>query len=87
MTIVSWEKVAEQVLGQLIPAGLLTIVPAPAVGAVTFSWYDCGVVDVGPAFRPTQLANDSDRRAHDPIDQNLRQLLICEFSLADSPEK
>ena len=37
-TFAFWAKLATQVPGQLIPAGLLVIVPAPAAGAATVNW-------------------------------------------------
>jgi hypothetical protein len=45
VTCVFWVKLPEHVVGQLIPAGLLVIVPMPEAGAVTVSWY-VGVVVV-----------------------------------------
>jgi hypothetical protein len=47
-------KLAVQVVGQLIPAGLLVIVPAPAAGAVTVNWKDGVVAVVGGDPRPAQ---------------------------------
>jgi hypothetical protein len=38
VTFVFWGKLAVQVPGQLISAGVLVMVPAPAGGAVTVSW-------------------------------------------------
>ena len=38
VTLAFWGKLAVQVLGQLIPGGVLVMVPAPAGGAVTVSW-------------------------------------------------
>jgi hypothetical protein len=37
VTCVPLVKLAEQVLGQLIPAGLLVTVPAPEAGGVTLN--------------------------------------------------
>jgi hypothetical protein len=38
VTFVPLAKVAVQVVGQLMPAGALVIVPAPDGGAVTVNW-------------------------------------------------
>jgi hypothetical protein len=63
VTSVPTEKFARQVPGQLIPAGVLVIFPAPVAGAVTVSGYVVGDEDDGFGCNPTHpLSASADSR-------------------------
>lgn len=79
MTLVFWVKVAEQVPGQLIPAGLLVIVPVPEVGAVTVKANDC--IDPPPELllgEPPQLASSRADTTHRDAKQNFDRELMAQ---------
>ena len=75
MTFAFWGKLALHVDGQLIPAGLLVIVPAPAGGAVTVNWkvgvdgLD-GELELVPAPHPVSIRVDSANKAINQNDGN-----------------
>jgi hypothetical protein len=83
VTCAFWLKLAEHVVGQLIPAGLLVIVPMPEAGAVTVSWYVVVVVVVVVLVLglPPQLA--STRRPDKPSN-NFQLNLDCD-SMTPTP--
>ncbi|MGB2603222.1 MAG: hypothetical protein WBC78_06480 [Candidatus Sulfotelmatobacter sp.] len=75
VTFVFWGKLALHVDGQLIPAGLLVIVPAPAGGAVTVNWYACadgldGELEPVPAPQPASIRVESANNEISQIDRN-----------------
>lgn len=82
VTFVFCGKLALHVDGQLIPAGLLVIVPAPVGGAITVNW-NVGVdgldgeLDPMPAPQPDSIRVDS---ANKEINQNDRNDFITRFS-------
>jgi hypothetical protein len=82
VTFVFWGKLALHVDGQLIPAGLLVIVPAPAGGAITVNW-NVGVdgldgeLEPMPAPQPASISVDS---ANKQINQSDRNDFMTHFS-------
>jgi hypothetical protein len=54
VTAVPAVKLARQVPGQWIPAGVLVTLPVPPAGAVTVSGYEVGDEDDGFVRNPTQ---------------------------------
>lgn len=70
VTFVLAGKLAVQVLGQLIPAGLLVIVPDPAAGAATVNTYEVGGGGV-LILEPPQPARSRVKRVDKHVHQNL----------------
>jgi hypothetical protein len=71
-------KLAVQVLGQLIPVGVLVIVPCPAAGAVTVSWYEAVAGDGdGTGRNPAQPASGRIDRAHNDRNQQKPEDLMA----------
>ena len=66
-------KLAVQVPGQLIPAGLLVMVPDPAAGAATVKAYVVGGGCVPMLEPPPQLARKRTHRAAKDVPQTLNE--------------
>ena len=81
VTFVFWGKLAVQVPGQLIPAGVLVMIPAPAGGAVTVSW-KVGVDGVEGELdpMPPQPASSRVKSATNNTQQNPCKDLMAHFS-------
>jgi hypothetical protein len=70
-TLVFCGKLAEHVVGQLIPTGLLVMVPVPVPAMVTAIVKLPGVVEPGgTGLSPTQPANIRMGRAHNNVNQD-----------------
>jgi hypothetical protein len=82
LTWVFCGKLAEHVLGQLIPAGLLVTVPAPAPAMVTVIVESEGVVNPTTPLQPAMASID---RADNDVNQNVHQDFIGELLLNQSP--
>lgn len=65
MTCVPWAKLAVQVVGQLIPAGLLVTAPAFADDMATVSWNEGGCENV--VFPLPQPARRSRKTKETPV--------------------
>jgi hypothetical protein len=82
VTFVFWGKLALHVDGQLIPAGLLVIVPEPVGGAITANW-NVGVdgldgeLEPAPAPHPASIRVN---RANKAINQNDWNDFMTHFS-------
>ena len=79
LTCVPCEKLAVQVDGQLIPAGLLVIVPAPAGGAMAVNWGvgGGGGVDFITDPQPASVRVD---KATNEINHNDEAAFMAQFS-------
>jgi ABC-type transport system involved in cytochrome c biogenesis permease subunit len=77
VTCVFGGKLAEQVVGQLIPAGLLVTVPVPAPAMVTV------IASLGAVFglRPTQPTSTRLDRTDKGVKQNVYRNFIGELLL------
>ncbi len=82
VTLVFCGKVAEHIVGQLIPAGLLVMVPVPVPAMVT------AIVKLGGAggtgLSPTQPANIRVDSADTGANQNVYRDFIGELLLAET---
>jgi len=85
VTCVFWLKLAEQVVGQLIPAGVLVTVPAPAPAIVTLTWNDAGGCVLDPGAPPQLDRRRLDRRDRDEDinNQNEARHPMAQYSPAD----
>jgi hypothetical protein len=83
VTCVFCAKLAEHVVGQLIPAGVLVIVPVP-VPAIVTATLKLSVVVTGEGLSPTQPASIRVDSAHTGVNQNVYRDFIGQMLLKES---